>query len=202
MADRKELLRILIEKITVAVAGTSELVDVTITWAGGHQTTGQAVRPVARLDQLSYYPALLARVTELAAAGATTRQIAEALNTEGFRPPKRTSRYRPEQVRILLNQHNLRTSHQRGQPAALASLAPGEWSVPGLAAALGMPTASLYNWIYRGWATARHAPGSKNWIITANAAQMQQLRERRARPAGYYSRARWTQPANRQGTQQ
>ena len=202
MADRKELLRILIEKITVAVAGTSELVDVTITWAGGHQTTGQAVRPVARLDQLSYYPALLARVTELAAAGATTRQIAEALNTEGFRPPKRTSRYRPEQVRILLNQHNLRTSYQRGQPAALASLAPGEWSVPGLAAALGMPTASLYNWIYRGWATARHAPGSKNWIITANAAQMQQLRERRARPAGYYSHARWTQPANRQGTQQ
>ena len=202
MADRKELLRILIEKITVAVAGTSELVDVTITWAGGHQTTGQAVRPVARLDQLSYYPALLARVTELAAAGATTRQIAGALNTEGFRPPKRTSRYRPEQVRILLNRHNLRTSYQRGQPAALASLAPGEWSVPGLAAALGMPTASLYNWIYRGWATARHAPGSKNWIITANAAQMQQLRERRARPAGYYSHARWTQPANRQGTQQ
>jgi len=201
-ADRKELLRILIEKITVAVAGTSELVDVTITWAGGHQTTGQAVRPVARLDQLSYYPALLARVTELAEAGCTTRQIAEALNAEGFRPPKRTSRYRPEQVRILLNQHNLRTRRQRGQPAALDGLASGEWSVPGLAAALGMPTASVYNWIYRGWITARHAPGSKNWIISADAAQMQQLRERRARPAGFYTRARWTQPANRQGTQQ
>src|SRR5947199_4581032 len=80
-ADRKELLRILIEDITVAVAGDSELVDVTITWAGGHQTTGQAVRPVARLDQLSYYPALLARVTELAEAGSTTRQIAATLNT-------------------------------------------------------------------------------------------------------------------------
>src|ERR1035441_4751405 len=64
-ADRKELLRILIEDITVNVAGDSELVDVTITWAGGHQTAGQAVRPVARLDQLSYYPALLARVTGL-----------------------------------------------------------------------------------------------------------------------------------------
>jgi DNA invertase Pin-like site-specific DNA recombinase len=202
MADRKELLRILIDNITVAVAGTSELVDVTITWAGGHQTSGQAIRPVARLDQLSYYPALLARVSELAEAGATTRQIAQTLNAEGFRPPKRTSRYRPEQVRILLNQHNLRTSHQRGQPAALADLAPGEWSVPGLAAALGMPTASVYNWIYRGWVTAQHAPGSKNWIITADAAQMRQLRERRARPAGFYSRARWTQPAKGQGTQQ
>src|SRR5215469_2280527 len=140
-ADRKELLRILIENITVAVAGTSELVDVTITWAGGHQTPGQPARPVARLDQLSYSPALRARVTELAEAGQNNPQIADVLNAEGFRPPKRTSRYRPEQVRILLNQHNLRTSHQRGQPAALTGLAPGEWSVPGLAAALGMPTA-------------------------------------------------------------
>jgi hypothetical protein len=178
-ADRKELLRILIDSITVAVAGTSELVDVTITWAGGHQTSGQAIRPVARLDQLSYYPALLARVSELAEAGATTRQIAQALNAEGFRPPKRTSRYRPEQVRILLNQHNLRTIRQRGQPAALAGLAPGEWSVPGLAAALGMPTASVYNWIYRGWVTARHAPGSKNWIITADAVRKGILNGRR-----------------------
>jgi hypothetical protein len=201
-ADRKELLRILIEKITVAVAGTSELVDVTITWAGGHQTTGQAVRPVARLDQLSYYPALLARVTELAEAGCTTRQIAGILNTEGFRPPKRTSRFRPDQVRILLNQHDLRTRQQRGRPAALASLAPGQWSVPGLAAALGMPTATVYNWIYRGWITAQHAPASKCWIITADAAEMQQLRERRDRPAGFYTRARWNQPANGQGTRQ
>jgi hypothetical protein len=201
-ADRKELLRILIEKITVAVAGTSELVDVTITWAGGHQTTGQAIRPVGRLDQLSYYPALLARVTELAGAGRTTRQIAGTLNAEGFRPPKRTSRFGPEQVRNLLDQHNLRTRNRRGQPGVLADLGPGEWSVPGLAAALAMPTATVYNWIYRGWITARHVPGRKYWIITAGAAEMQQLRERRARPAGFYTRARWTQPADGQGTHQ
>lgn len=41
VADRKELLRTLIDKITVSVVGDSERVDVTITWAGGHQTTGQ-----------------------------------------------------------------------------------------------------------------------------------------------------------------
>ena len=192
-ADRKELLRILIEKITVAVAGTSELVDVTITWAGGHQTAGQAVRPVARLDQLSYYPALLARVTELAEAGRTTRQIADTLNTEGFRPPKRTSRFGPGQVRTLLNQHDLRARHRRGQPAALAGLGPGQWSVPGLAAALAMPTATVYNWIYRGWITAEHVPGHKLWIIHADTAELALLRERRARPPGYYSKARWTQ---------
>jgi len=159
-ADRKELLRVLIEKITVAVAGTSELVDVTITWAGGHQTTGQAVRPVARLDQLSYYPALLARVTDLAEAGRTNRQIAGVLNAEGFRPPKRTSRFTGGQVRTLISQRGIR-DQRKGRPAVLTGLPPGQWSVPGLSAELGMPTASIYNWIYRGWITARHAPGNQ-----------------------------------------
>ena len=205
-ADRKELLRILIEDITVNVVGDSELVDVTITWAGGHQTAGQAVRPVARLDQLSYYPALLARVTGLAAAGRNSRQIADVLNAEGFRPPKRTSRFTDGQARTLISQRGIR-GQRKGRPAVLTSLAPGEWSVPGLSAELGMPTASIYNWIYRGWITARHAPGTRNWIITADDEQMRQLRERRARPPGFYARARWAppeqeqEPDEKQGTQ-
>ena len=187
------------------MAGDSELAGVTITWAGGHQTTGQAVRPVARLDQLSYYPALLARVTELAAAGRNNRQIADALNAGGFRPPKRTSRFSDQQVRTLITQRGIR-GQRKGRPAVLTSLAPGERSVPGLAAELGMPTATVYNWIYRGWITARHAPGTRNWIITADDEQMRQLRERRARPPGFYTRARWAQPQQepdkKQGTQQ
>ena len=169
-----------------------------------HQTAGQAVRPVGRLDQLSYYPALLARVTELAAACGTSQQIAAALNAEGFRPPKRTSRFTGQQVRTLISQRNIR-GQRKGLPAALTSLAPGEWSVPTLSAELGMPTASIYNWIYRGWITARHAPGTRNWIITADEEQMRQLRERRARPPGFYTRARWAQPQHepdqQQGTQ-
>ena len=203
-ADRKELLRILIEDITVSVAGDSELVGVTITWAGGHQTIGQAVRPVARLDQLSYFPALQARVTGLTAAGRNSRQIADALNAEGFRPPKRTSRFTAGQVRTLISQRGI-PSHRKGRPAVLTALPPGQWSVPGLSAELGMPTASIYNWIYRGWITARRAPGTRNWIITADDQQMRQLRERRARPPGYYNRIRWApqehQPDEKQGTQ-
>ena len=202
-ADRKELLRILIEDITVNVAGDSELVDVTITWAGGHQTTGRAVRPVGRLDQLSYFPAMLARVTELAGAGRNSTQIAGILNAEGYRPPKRTSRFTGQQVRTLISQRGIR-AQSKGRPAVLTNLAPGEWSVPGLSAELSMPSASIYNWIYRGWITARHAPGSKNWIITADSQQLRELRERRARPPGYYTRARFAtlgQRTSKEGTQ-
>jgi len=159
---------------------------------------------VGRLDQLSYYPALLARVTGLAAAGRSSRQIADVLNAEGFRPPKRTTRFTDQQVRTLINQRGIR-ARAKGRPSVLTALAPGEWSVPGLSAELGMPTASIYNWIYRGWITARRAPGGRNWIITADEDQMRQLRERRARPAGYYARARWApqehQPDEKQRTQ-
>jgi DNA invertase Pin-like site-specific DNA recombinase len=202
-ADRKELLRILIEDITVNVAGDSELVDVTITWAGGHQTTGQAVRPVGRLDQLSYFPAMLAQVTGLAAEGLNSTQIAGILNAEGYRPPKRTSRFTGHQVRTLISQRGIR-AQAKGRPAVLTALAPGEWSVPDLSAELAMPAASIYNWIYRGWITARHAPGTRNWIITADDEQLRELRQRRARPPGYYTRARFAAPGHRtseEGTQ-
>jgi DNA invertase Pin-like site-specific DNA recombinase len=189
-ADRKELLRILLDDVTVAVEGDSEIVNVDITWAGGHRTSGKAVRPVGRLEQLSYFPALLDRVTVLAGEGRSSRQIAETLNAEGYRPPKRTAVFCDQQVLNILNKYGVRSS-AKGRPAVLTGLKPGQWSVPGLSAELGMPTASIYNWIYRGWITARRSPGGRNWIILADDHQMDELRERRSRPPGYYSRARW-----------
>jgi len=193
-ADRKELLRVLIQDITVAVVGASELVDVTITWAGGHTTTGQAVRPVARLTQLSYYPQLVARVAELAGQGLSTRAIADRLNADGLRPPKRTTRFGPGQVLDLANKHGIRVQPRRARPAALTGLGPDQWSVTGLADQLSMPTATIYNWIYRGWLTAHQTPDGLYWIITADPAELARLRELRDRPPGYYTRRRWTDP--------
>jgi DNA invertase Pin-like site-specific DNA recombinase len=194
VTDRKELLRLLIERITVCVVGTSELVEVAITWAGGHTTTGHAVRPAARLDQLSYLPRLLEMVTELAAAGADTRQIADALNHQGLRPPKRTSRFQPQQVRTLMNTHGIHAPARRARPRALDTLDPHQWTVSDLAAELGMPTATLHNWIYRGWVNAEKPPGTNLWAIHADPDELRRLREMRARPPGYYTRTHWTQP--------
>lgn len=200
--DRKELLRVLIEKITVAVVGDSELVDVTITWAGGHEMTGRAIRPVARLDQLSYYPRLLEIVAELAAAGHSPTQIADRLNAAGLRPPKRTTCFGPDQVRALMARNDIRTPVTRSVPTAIADLGTDQWSVSRLAAELRMPTATIYNWIYRGWVTADHVPGHKFWAIHADPAELDRLRDLRSRPPGYYTRARWTQRAAEDGVPQ
>jgi hypothetical protein len=194
MAERKEILRTLIEKITVAVLGRSELVEVTITWAGGHQSRGQAVRPVGRLDQLSYYPRLIERVATLAAQGRTTAQIADQLNDDGLRPPKRTSRFVAAQVLTLMNQHDIRRAWTRAAPASLSGLGPGEWSVTELAATLQMPTATVHNWIYREWITARRTTDGHHWIVTADARELDRPRDLRTRPRGYYARQRFTNP--------
>jgi DNA invertase Pin-like site-specific DNA recombinase len=193
--DRKEILRLVIEKITVAVVGDSDQVTVTIRWAGGHETTGHAVRPVARMDQLSYFPQLLALVTELAAAGRTTRQIADRLNADGLRPAKRTTRFGPSQVLHLIAQYGIRLPAARRSPA-LVDLGEHEWTVPRLAAALAMPTATIYNWVYRGWLITRR--DGNHWIITADPRELERLRERRDRPPGYYSRVRWTRSSTSQ----
>ena len=57
--ERKEILRLLIERVIVKVEGITERVSIEIHWSGGHKTSTNLIRPVAKLEQLSYYPELL-----------------------------------------------------------------------------------------------------------------------------------------------
>jgi hypothetical protein len=109
-ADRKQLIRTLVDQVTVTVVGTSERVAVEIGWAGGHTTRGQTVRPVARLAQLSSYPRLLERVCPAGRAG-----------------PPRPSHRRPAARRGLPPRQGPRPHRgQRHHPAAApARLSPG-----------------------------------------------------------------------------
>ena len=50
-ADRKEIIRQVVERVAVDAQGTSEQVRVRITWAGGGQTEGVLIRPLARYTQ-------------------------------------------------------------------------------------------------------------------------------------------------------
>ena len=113
-ADRQEVVRHLVERVAVAVQGETEWVDVTIHWAGGFVSRHEVRRPVRRVEQLRDYAALMARVAELHGAGRTSREIAEALNREGFRPPKRRETYNAAMVRQLLSRRGPLGSAPRG----------------------------------------------------------------------------------------
>ena len=64
--ERQKIVRCLVERITVAVRGRTEWVDVTIRWAGGMESRHEFRRPVTTYEQLSNYSMLCDRAIECA----------------------------------------------------------------------------------------------------------------------------------------
>ena len=187
-ADRKQLIRHLIEQVQITVAGTSEQAEVQVVWAGGHTTTGQITRPVASLTQLSYYPQLAQRARELAHAGLTHTQIAAQLTTEGFRPPKRCQTFTAAAVSDLLRAAG---AQQPRNPTRRPALAEHEWWLRDLATHLDMSHITLDSWVRRGWAAGYLHPAIKRIVVQADPAEVERLRILHQTPRGQHLRRPW-----------
>jgi DNA invertase Pin-like site-specific DNA recombinase len=183
VVDRKSIVRQLIEEVLVAIVGESERVAVEIRWAGGRTTKSSLVRPVARFEQLSYYRPLLDRILRLRDDGLTSDQIAEQLNAEGWRPPKRRPTFHGAMVVSILSRSGLTRAQQRRQAERRQGLA-GEWRLPDLAKELAMPTITLYSWLRRGWVQGRQLADDpqRPWVIAADTAELARLRAFRDAP--------------------
>jgi DNA invertase Pin-like site-specific DNA recombinase len=177
-ADRQTILRHLVERVTVTVVGESQHVDLTIQWAGGFTSHHGLVRPVARYEQLDNYEALLGRILELRKQKNTAAEIAEQLNREGYRPPKRRARFNAGMVRQLTSRR-LKAA-RRPRSVESHALAENEWWMTDLCRHLQMPHPTLYSWIRRGWVHARQLPvAGGRWILWADADELDRLRRLR-----------------------
>ena len=191
-ADRKAIVRQVVQRVVLAADAQSEQVQVRIEWVGGGQTQTSVIRPVARLEQLSYYPQLCARAQQLAADGLTMAAIAARLNAEGYRPPKRREQFGAQGIQALLQRLGVLTRHtqQRRRPAPGSQ--PDEWGLRDLAHALEMPHITLYSWLKRGWVTARREPQPPyRWIVRADAAEQERLRLLHQRSLSQEAAQRW-----------
>jgi DNA invertase Pin-like site-specific DNA recombinase len=193
VADRKRLLRAVIESVQVTAEGATERVHAIVTWAGGHQTHADLARPVARVDQLSYYPALAQRITALASQGLGSAAIAGQLAAEGFRTPRLHERFHDGEVQQLIRRLGLRAGLDHDRRTDQGTLGPGQWWLAALAREIGMPPATLFGWLQRGWITGRQDTRPPyRWIITADPIEVDRLRALHQLPAGYHNRRRWT----------
>jgi len=177
-ADRQAILRQLIQRVVVTVQGETEQVDVQVHWVGGHATQGTLVRPVARLDQLSYYHPLLARVSALHGQGHGRAAIARQLNAEGWRPAKRCETFNPAMVGDLLLRLGRRPP-SRPTWAAQVEREADEWTLAELVAALDIPLSTLHRWLRRGHLQARQVCGGSHplWLVCADATELERLRQ-------------------------
>ncbi len=193
VADRKRLLRAVVESVQVTADGATERVHATVTWAGGQQTHAGLRRPVARIDQLSYYPALTEQIRALAGEGLGSAAIAGQLAAEGFRTPRLHDRFHAGEIQQLIRRLGLRPGLDHDHRTDHGSLGPGQWWLATLAREIGMPVATLFGWLKRGWITGRQDTRPPcRWIITADSAEVERLRALHQLPAGYHNRRRWT----------
>ena len=186
--DRQEIVRVLLDRVTIEVQGNSDQVDVTLHWAGGVTSQHRVIRPVARYEQLSTYAELIARIDTLRHAGASFAQIAEHLNHAGFAPPKRTERFNGGMVARLLSHRGLHGPRPRAMVDA-TFLEPHEYWLTDFARRLHMPIATVHKWQRLGWVHSRKvAVAAGRWAIWADDDELERLRRLRA-----YKR-QWPEP--------
>jgi hypothetical protein len=178
--DRQEMVRLVIERITIAIQGESEQVEITLHWAGGVRRGHHVIRPVARYDHLSNYQALIDRIDTLRRDGFSLAQMAERLNRDGFYPPKRTDRFSGSMVARLLSPRGLHGPRPRTMLDTTV-LQPYEYWLTDVARTMTMPMATVHKWQRLGWVHSRKVTvAAGRWAIWADDNELARLRRLRA----------------------
>jgi hypothetical protein len=103
----------------------------------------------------------------------TSVEIAQRLNAEGFRPPKRTAEFTGEVVRRLTVRLGL---FRRQRHGSAIGLDPDEYRPMGLARRLGISRDTVRRWLRAGWLTVgRDADG--HHVIWSDTDELRRLRE-------------------------
>jgi hypothetical protein len=184
MAERKEIVRQIIQRVIVTAEGMSERLQIIIEWVGGGTTAGVITRPISRIEHLRDYPRLCACIQDMAQAGYTTSQITERRAQEGFRSPKQARPFSRQAVVELMRRLAAYHPRQRRRPPLPAH----EWWLSDLERALGVATSTRHRWRQCGQLEARWHPQSKRWVARVDEAECERLKHQCALPAGHAKR--------------
>ncbi len=174
-ADRKEIIRLVVERVEVHVRADTERGDVVISWRGGVTTRHEIVRTVSRYESLGRYNEMMNRIVEMRQKSRTIKQIVAQLNAEGYRTPRSRKSYTSTSVRTLLSRCKL----TRGR-IGTTELGRHEWWLPDLARELQVSANKMREWALRGWVRSRQVPPRGLWIVWADWRERQRLRKLQA----------------------
>jgi DNA invertase Pin-like site-specific DNA recombinase len=175
-ADRKAIVRHVVDEVVVQVKQGSEYTDVTIRWQGGFTSQHEVRRTVLGYRDLRDCDQLLARVAELWTAGKTPKEIAAVLNAEGFHRPQRQGPFTRRVVRELLYRQGYGPDRRFA-----AQLGKHEWWPRDLAERVRVPLWKIEYWADKGWVCCRKTPLRRWRILWADPAEIRRLEKLRAR---------------------
>ena len=181
--QRKNIVRLLIEKVKITVIEETEKVHVEIHWAGGHKTETNFNRPVGKLEQLSYYRELINRTADIYQQGKSHKEIATILNQEGWITAKQRGPFNAGMIGSLLARKGLISKKKKLSDKVIREK--NEFTIREFSDKLNIPQATLYKWIRLGKLTSRRdTTVSRNgtWLIKADQAEIKRLLELREQP--------------------
>jgi len=144
-AQKKALLRALIDKVVLHRSGGRRSDVVRVVWRGGAATECDVRVAVGSLSQLSDAKELDESVVRLAREGRTDEEIAAQLTSEGRRSPM-SDCLLPSTVRAIRLRHRILRRESQSHPRRIA----GSLTVPQLAERLCVPRHWIYDRIHNG----------------------------------------------------
>jgi DNA invertase Pin-like site-specific DNA recombinase len=172
-ADRKAVLRVLIERVDVTANRETSGLDLAVHWAGGHETRQHIRRPVHKLANTGDKDAIMTAIQDLRRQGLTAKHIAEQLNADGWITPTQRNPFNERLVRAMMHRYGRVARGPKPPPRGAEN---ARW-LADLAGELKMPLVTLYGWLRRGVIEARRIDGQ--WAVIAGKAELRRLRHLR-----------------------
>lgn len=175
-ADRQAIARVILDRVTVRVEGHSQHVEVSCVWIGGKQTHHRLVRTVRHFEQLREFDKLLEYIRQLRGQGCAASVIAERLNAEGWRPPKRAT-FNESTVLRLLSRCGL-SAERPIWTSRVSRQAGTEWTLQEVSARAGVHQCTVYRWLRQGRLRARMATrgDQRIWLVQMTEAELDQIK--------------------------
>jgi DNA invertase Pin-like site-specific DNA recombinase len=189
-ADRRQVVRLLVDRVVLTVDSGDDRVAVRVEWAGGAVRERTIHRDVQGYKNQQSWVGLSTRLAELHSHGEPPKAIAATLDREGFHPPKRTCGFTAGMVRRLLHELGLRPRVSRAASAAAVLSRDEQW-LHDLARSLDLSPHTMHGWRKKGWIRARQVGGRGGpWAVWADKSELDRLRALRVCPRTWPYRER------------
>jgi DNA invertase Pin-like site-specific DNA recombinase len=175
-ADRKQMLRLVIDSVIVDAKRTRGRLWYQINWQTGATSAHELTRRVHRYAEHPQREALQHRVLELSAGQKMDQEIATTLNAEGFL----TARGQPfsgNVIWLIRQQWQVPSIKENGNGHNPLQWRDGTYSVEGLAAVLGVTLGTVYKWLRSGLLKGCQVTKGLPWKISLSDQQLTSLRE-------------------------
>jgi DNA invertase Pin-like site-specific DNA recombinase len=167
--DRQQIVRSLIDDVSVEVLDRNERVRVTIQWSGGFESHHEIIRSVGKFDQLESADAIKQRIVQLKRRGHTHQGVAGDLNASGYRSVSGTAFTRAVVSQLC------RQFAATGDSCEAIGGYEDHWTMQLLSERLSVSMSTLRNWRSRGWLSSIRC--GERWVIWADEKELNRLQQ-------------------------